>query len=304
VWRGISKGIEKAARFLMPVLLTILVYLVITVLFLPGIGQTLSFLFKPNFSQLPSAGVLEALGHAFFTLSLGMGIMITYGSYMRKSESVVKASVMVVFLDTLIALLACVIMYTIIFSVAGMQDQVSGSAIGMLFVTLPGLFYTEMPGGQILGPLFYILVAFAALTSTISGLEVVVSSFIDRLGMRRHRAVLLGAAAMGVCAVFASLSLGAAGLFSDFEIFDGKPGVLQTLDHLAANWMLPIGGLLTTIFAGWWVSKKVSSQELRMADINGNTTFYFKLWLFFLRFIAPAAIIAVIIAVIMGKDFS
>lgn len=304
VWRGISKGIERAARFLMPVLLAIMVYLVITVFFLPGIGETMTFLFEPNFSELPSAGILEALGHAFFTLSLGMGIMITYGSYMRKRESIVRASAMVVFLDTLIALLACVIMYTIIFSVDGMEDQVSGSPIGMLFVTLPGLFYTMMPGGKILGPLFYVLVAFAALTSTISGLEVVVSSLIDRLGMRRHTAVLIGAGAMGVCAVFAALSLGAVGFMSGFQIFEGKPGVLQTLDHLAANWMLPIGGLLTTLFAGWWVKRKISSDELGLLDAAGEPALSFKLWLFFIRFVAPAAIIAVIIAVIMGKDFS
>ncbi len=301
VWRGVSNGIERAARLLMPVLLAIMVYLVITVLFLPGIGQALNFLFRPNFAELPSAGILEALGHAFFTLSLGMGIMITYGSYMRKSESVVKSAAMVVFLDTLIALLACVIMYTIIFS---MDVPIQASAIGMLFVTLPSLFYTELPAGTVLGPLFYVLVAFAALTSTISGLEVVVASFIDKFGMRRHRAVLLGTAAMACCAVLAALSLGAVGFLSGFEIFAGKPGVLQTLDHLAANWMLPLGGLLTTIFAGWWVSKKVSADELRMIDARGRTTVYFKLWQFFIRFIAPAAIIAVIIAVIMGKDFS
>ncbi len=304
VWRGVSSGIEKAAKFLMPVLLLILVYLVVRVMFLPGIGQTFHFLFRPNFSELPATGVLEALGHAFFTLSLGMGVMITYGSYMHKRESIPGAAATVVFLDTAIALLACVIMYTIIFSVAGVAESVSGSTVGMLFVTLPRLFYTELSGGTLLGPLFYVLVAFAALTSTISVLEVIVSFFIDKLGFKRSTATLVGTAAVAICTFLSALSLGAVGFLSDFEIFAGKGGVLSTLDHVAANYLLPVGGLLTTLFVGWFVSKKLSADELGMLDAAGNPTFSFKLWLFFIRIVAPLAILAVIIAVILGKDFS
>lgn len=304
VWRGVSKGIEKAAKILMPVLLLILVYLVIRVMFLPGIGQTLHFLFRPNFSELPAAGVLEALGHAFFTLSLGMGAMITYGSYMHKRELIPRAAGVVVFLDTAIAMLACVIMYTIIFSVAGVADSVSGSTVGMLFVTLPRLFYTELSGGTLIGPLFYILVAFAALTSTISLLEVIVSFFIDKLNFKRSTATVIGTCAVAICTFFSALSLGAVGFLSDFEIFADKGGVLSTLDHIAANYMLPIGGLLTTLFVGWFVSKRLSADELGMIDESGNPTLSFKLWLFFIRIIAPLAILAVIVAVMLGKDFS
>jgi NSS family neurotransmitter:Na+ symporter len=304
VWRGVSSGIEKAAKFLMPVLLLILVYLVVRVMFLPGIGQTFHFLFRPNFSELPATGVLEALGHAFFTLSLGMGVMITYGSYMRKHGSVPRAAATVVFLDTAIALLACVIMYTIIFSVAGVAESVSSSTVGMLFVTLPRLFYTEMSGGTLLGPLFYVLVAFAALTSTISVLEVIVSFFIDKLGFKRSMATLIGTVAVSICTFLSALSLGAVGFLSDFEIFAGKGGVLSTLDHIAANYMLPVGGLFTTLFVGWFVSKRLSADELGMLNAAGNPTFSFKLWLFFIRIVAPLAILAVIIAVIYGKDFS
>ena len=304
IWRGVSNGIEKAAKFLMPVLFAIMIYLVITVLSLPGAGQTFHFLFRPNFSELPPAGILEALGHAFFTLSLGMGVMITYGSYMKKTESIFRASAIVVFLDTLIALLACVIMYTIIFSVAGMQEKVSGSTVGMLFLTLPQLFYTELSGGALIGPLFFVLVAFAALTSTISLLEVIVSFFIDRLNFRRHTATLLSTAIVSVCMVASALSFGAVGFLSDFEIFRDKGGVLSTLDHIAANYMLPIGGLLTTIFVGWYISKKLAAEELSMLNSNGEPTFYFKLWRFFIRFVAPLAILTVIVAVIFGKDFS
>jgi len=304
IWRGVSKGIEKAAKILMPMLFVILGYLLIRVLFLPGIGQTFEFLFRPNFNELPAAGILEALGHAFFTLSLGMGVMITYGSYMSKRGSVTKAAGLVVFLDTLIALLACVIMYTIIFSVSGMQTEVKGSTVGMLFVTLPNLFYTELSGGSIVGPLFYILVAFAALTSTISLLEVIVSFFIDKLHVKRHVATIVSLFIVLMNTILSAVSLGAVPYISDFELFSGKPGFLSTLDHLAANWMLPVGGLLTTIFVGWFVSRNIALEEFGLVDENGNPNIFFKIVMVLLRYIAPAAILAVIIAVILGKDFS
>lgn len=304
IWRGVKNGIEKAAKFLMPALFVILAYLVIRVFFLPGIGETFHFLFRPNFTELPSAGILEALGHAFFTLSLGMGVMITYGSYMEKEESIPRSAAVVVVLDTLIAILACIIMYTIIFSVPGMQERVSGSTVGMLFVTLPRLFYTELSGGTLIGPLFYILVAFAALTSTISLLEVIVSFFIDKLNFKRHTATVVSTAIVLVSAIGSALSLGAFPSLSEFEIFSGKQGVLSSLDHFAANWMLPVGGLLTTLFVGWFISDKLAIEELGMVDEQGNATMKFRLLRFFMRYLAPLAILAVIIAVALGKDFS
>jgi len=162
VVKGIASGIEKATKVLMPGLLTIMLVLVVRSFFLPGFNEAISFLFSPNFSQFTPQSVLVALGHAFFTLSLGMGAMITYGSYMSKENSIIKASSAIVILDTLIALFACIIMYSIIFSSPSLKAQLDagdgGSTIGMLFVTIPKLFYTEMAGGQILAPLFYVLV--------------------------------------------------------------------------------------------------------------------------------------------------
>ena len=304
VWFGIGKGIERCARILMPILLAILLYLLITVLFMPGAGKALTFLFRPNFSQLPMSGILESLGHAFFTLSLGMGIMITYGSYLRGHESVTRISLIVVLMDTMIALVACVIMYTIIFSVPGMEDQVAGSTIGMLFLTLPKVFYTQMGAGAVIGPLFYILVAFAALTSTISGVEVIVSFFIDHLGWKRRNAAIVSGVAIYALSVLCAISLGAVDFMSTFEIFGDKEGLLSTLDHLAANWMLPVGGLATTIFVGWFMSRKATLEQLRLLSDRGKPTIWFKVWRLLVRFAAPAAILAVIIAVILGKDFS
>jgi len=300
VYRGIGGGIEKATKVLMPVLLLILVYLVGTTLTMEGRNEALAKIFVPDFSQLSDQGFLEALGHAFFSLSLGLGAMIAYGSYLDKKESIFKSAIWVVVLDTIVALLACIAMFTIILSVPRLHDHVSGSTVGMLFITLPDLFYTEMPGGVVLGPLFFILVAFAALTSTISLGEVGTSLLIDFAGWRRSRATVVMTAAVFVGSILSALSLGAFGPLSSFSVFHGKEGVFATLDHLAANWMLPIGGFFITLFVGWKLGSKFCMKEFSLE--KPNAAFY--IWLWIIRIVAPAAILALIINVIMGKDFS
>lgn len=305
IWRGIKQGIEKAARILMPILFAIIIYLLVMVLFLPGRNEALQFIFNPNFSELPTAGILEAVGHAFFTLSLGMGAMITYGSYMKTSDSISRNAALVVLLDTLIAISACIIMYTIIFTVPDVKSSVSGSTVGMLFITLPDLLYTHVPFGKLIAPIFYILIGFAALSSTISLLEVIVSLLIDKLGMPRHKATLIGTGTTFIVSFFAALSLGAVPALSNFSFFgEGKEGVLNTLDHLAANWMLPIGGLFVTIFIGWVLDKKITEEEIGKYNSDGSVRFTYSMFRIFIRYVAPIAILAVIIAVILGKDFS
>ncbi len=208
VYLGVQKGIERIARWFLPVLFAILVLLLISALGMSGSGEALAFIFKPNFSELEPNGILEALGHSFFTLSLGMGAMITYGSYISRGQSIVKASAVIVILDTAIALVATVIMFSVIFSVPGMREQVGGSTVGMLFISLPELFYTEVPFGRLLGPLFYVLVALAALTSTMSLLEVVAVYIIDEHGISRSKATLMCGGAIFVFTIFAALSFG------------------------------------------------------------------------------------------------
>ena len=183
VYFGVGRGIERAAKLLMPILLSILAMLVIYSFWTPGFGEAMRFLFRPNFSELSAAGVLEALGHSFFTLSLGMGAMLTYGSYMRKHDSIPRAALTICALDTLIAIMACIIMFSVIFS---FDFEVTKSST-ILFTTIPVVFY-QLPGGAIVSGLFYLLVAFAALSSTISLLEVVSSYAIDELGWQRRRA--------------------------------------------------------------------------------------------------------------------
>jgi NSS family neurotransmitter:Na+ symporter len=305
VFGGVSKGIERVARLLMPVLFVILIVLLFRALTLRGASEALSFIFAPDFSSLSGKAVLEALGHSFFTLSLGMGAMITYGSYMSRRESIVKSSVVVVVLDTVIALSATMIMFTVIFS-EGMQDQIGRSSVGMLFITIPKLFYTAVPLGTLLAPLFYILVAFAALTSTISLLEVVAAYFIDQRGWTRAKATVTCGSTIVLLSILCSLSLGANSSLSDFVVFHNeagpKPGLLATLDHFVSNWMLPIGGLLITIAVGWIMSRKVTRAELD--DETAPSWFNYDLWRFFICFVAPLAVVGIIVAVILGADFS
>jgi NSS family neurotransmitter:Na+ symporter len=300
VYRGIGGGIEKANKVLMPALFAILLYLVFTALTMEGRSEALIKIFVPHLSALKLRGFLEAVGQAFFSLSLGLGAMVTYGSYLDKKESIFRSALWVVVLDTLVAILACVAMFIIIYSVPGLSSRVSGSTIGMLFITLPDLFYTQMPGGLLLGPLFFVLVAFAALSSTISLGEVTASLAIDLGGWTRARATVVTTSVVFIGSILSALSLGANDRLSSFELFSGKKGVLSTLDHLAANWMLPAGGFLIALFVGWKLGKKTCMEELGLRQPNPA----FLAWLWIVRVVAPAAVLILLISVILGKDFS
>jgi NSS family neurotransmitter:Na+ symporter len=302
VYAGVGKGIERIARQLMPVLFGILVLLLASALTMEGAGAAMRFIFMPRFADLPARSVLEALGQAFFTLSLGLGTMITYGSYMSRKESVVRSSVAVVVLDTVIAISASLIMFSVIFSKPGMAEQIGKSTVGMLFITLPELFYTVVPMGALLAPLFYVLVGFAALTSTISLMEVPVAYFIDEKGWTRRRATMLCGGLSFFLSILCGLSLGASDAMSRFEIFTGKGGVFATLDHLATNWMLPVGGFFITLAAGWAMTRDATHAELM--DGTAPRWFRYGAWRFFIRYVAPVAVAAIIIAVMAGMDFS
>ncbi len=303
VYFGVQKGIERIARLFLPILFGILLLLLISALGMSGSGEALRFIFRPSFSELEPGGVLEALGHSFFTLSLGMGAMITYGSYIDRNQSIVKASAVIVALDTIIALVATVIMFSVIFSVAGMEEQVGGSTVGMLFISLPQLFYTEVPFGTILGPLFYVLVALAALTSTMSLLEVVASYVIDEHGVARSKATLMCGGAVFVFTIFAALSFSGTPFLSTLAVFEGKTGWFETADHFVSNWMLPTGGLAITVAAGWMMTRESTEGEL--ADATAPSWFKYDAWRFFIRYVSPLAVGAIIIAVLFfGVDFS
>ena len=306
VYFGVQKGIERIAKLFLPVLFGILVLMLISALGMDGSGEALAFIFRPSFAELEAESVLEALGHSFFTLSLGMGAMVTYGSYINRGQSIVKASAVIVVLDTVIALFATIIMFSVIFSVSGMAEQVGSSTVGMLFISLPQLFYSEVPFGAILGPLFYVLVALAALTSTMSLLEVVTSYLIDERGIGRHKATLASGGAIFVFTILAALSFGNVPFLSTLHLFGegagAKVGWFSTADHFVSNWMLPTGGLAITIAAGWVMTREMTRGQL--ADGNEPGWFKYDVWRFFIRFVSPVAVAAIIVAVLFGKDFS
>jgi NSS family neurotransmitter:Na+ symporter len=172
----------------------------------------------------------------------------------------------------------------------------------MLFITLPTLFYEQVPGGTVLAPLFYVLVAFAALTSTISLLEVVVTYFTDSRGWTRRKAVVFCSSSIACLSILCGLSFGASSALSDFSLIENKNGLFAHLDHIASNWILPLGGFFITLTAGWLMTRKVTEEELVTA--RTPRWFSYPVWRFFIRYVAPIAVAAIIVAVITGKDFS
>ena len=299
VYFGVKGGIERAARLLMPVLFAIMLALVLYAMTTDGFGKAMAFLFRPNFGDLTRGSILEALGHSFFTLSLGMGAMLTYGSYMRKQDSIPQSAILITALDTIIAIMACIIMFSIIFSFEGLEISKSST---ILFTTLPTVFY-KLPGGGVISAFFYMLVAFAALTSTISLLEVISAFAIDELKWTRKRSVLTFGAVIWLFGILSALSLNAESPLGKINLIgrDSTAGVFGTLDYLASNWLLPVGGLLIALFAGWALGRKDTEGEL--AEGHGHLGAGYSLWRFSIRFAAPIAVGAIIVSVILGAEY-
>lgn len=297
VYFGVKDGIERVAKVLVPFLFAILGALAIYSTTTAGFGEAMTFLFRPNFAELEPGAILEALGHSFFTLSLGMGAMLTYGSYMRSRDSIPRAAVTISVLDTLIALLACVIMFSVIFT----EDMEVRKSSTILFTTLPQVFF-KLPGGFLLNGFFYLLVALAALTSTISLLEVVTSFAIDELKLSRHRAVLLTGGAIYVFGLLNAWSLGASDTLTSVNLIgrESTAGVLGTLDYLASNWLLPVGGFLIAVFTGW----VLLGGDVRKEMETGHGAFrWFAGWQLLVRFVAPLVVGAIIVSVILGAEY-
>lgn len=281
---GVSKGIERTTRILMPVLFGLLLLLMFYSASTGAFLKSVNFLFRLDFHNLTAGGVLEAVGHAFFTLSLGMGAMLTYGSYLSPNESIVRPAIIITLLDTLVALVACMIIYPIVLSNFGLNF---GASIGILFTALP-VVLMKMPGGAFIAPVFFLLVGFAALSSTISLLEVVVSFGVDERGWSRKTATLLLGGLIFLFGVPSALCNGAVGWFSKLQLIpkDGKYlNWFDSMDYLASNWMLPLGGLFIAIFVGW-----VMPAATREKQFEGEASFQYPVFLFFLRYVAPVAV--------------
>jgi len=278
VLAGIKGGIEKASKLLMPVLFVIILVLDIRAITLPGAAEGLSFLFKPDFTKLSAEGVLSALGHAFFSLSLGMGTLITYSSYMGKQENLGATAVQCTIADTGIALLAGIAIFPAVFAF-GIEP---GAGPGLVFITLPNVFQ-QMPGGYIFSLLFFLLLAVAALTSSISILEVVVAYFSEELKLGRRKATIMSTIAITIVGIPCSLSMGA---MSKVQ-FLGKT-FFDWLDYIASNILLPIGGLLIVAFIGWYLGRDKTKAEVTNAgQLKAG---YLPLFLFLAKFVAPVVI--------------
>ena len=281
VSKGLKSGIEKAITYMMPVLLVLLLILLGYAMTTSGFGQSVSFLFNPDFSKLTWNSVLIAMGHAFFTLSIGLGTMMVYGSYLSKKHSIVKASIWIAFADTLVALIAGMVIFSIVFS-NGLE---AGSGPGLLFQTLPVAF-GQMTGGWFFGTLFFGLVVIAAFSSAISLIEPAISWVIDRWKMTRTGASWLVGFLTWLVGVGTVLS------FSDWSevYFLTDKNFFDTLDYITTNIMLPLGGLFIAVFFGWILTKEQIKNELNLQASS------LALFLNTLKYITPIAVSIVFVS--------
>jgi NSS family neurotransmitter:Na+ symporter len=290
VARGVRGGLEKAVKFLMPALFVLLFVLVGFAWNSGSFQQGLDFLFQPDFSKLSGNGILIAMGHAFFTLSLGMGAIMVYGSYLPAGTSIAKVSIAVSLMDTLVALLAGMAIFPIVFA-NGLEP---GAGPGLIFQTLP-IAFGHMDYGAFFGMLFFVLLVFAAWSSAISLIEPAVAWLVENKGMTR---VSASVAAGFMTWLFGLMTVFSFNLWSEFkplsafEVFADST-VFDLLDYLTANIMLPLGGLLIAIFAAWKMSRASTIDELGM----GNRFFY-PLWRFLVRYITPIAVIIVFLSAV------
>ena len=259
--KGVKGGIEKWSKIMMPLIVVLLGVLAIRGMTLDGGMEGLNFLFNPRFEDLTASAIVLALGHSFFTVSLGMGTMITYGSYLDKKQNLVTSALWVIFLDTAIAMLAGVAIFTTVFALGA--NPATGP--GLIFVVLPSIF-PQLAGGSIWGTMFFILLFMAALTSAISILEVVTAYFIDQKGWSRKKATIQFGSIITISGIFCSLSLGGGINITGFlgmSFFD-------FMDYLSAKYMLPIGGMLTAIFIlrKWGLSNYMSELKIGMDKID------------------------------------
>ena len=280
---GVAKGIERTTKALMPILLGLLVLLAIRSVTLPGAGDGIAYFLRPDLSRLTDATVYSAaLGQAFFSLSLGMGTMITYGSYLAEREGIPAAAMWVVGLDTAIALLAGFIIFPAGFSIPGFDPSTGGA--GMVFTVLPQLFAT-LPGGHLFGGAFFVLLFMAALTSTISTLEVPVSHMIDEQRWSRRKAVVV------VTGVTMALAVPSVLATAGVAPFASLPGLgmdfLTLMSTVWNNFALPIGGLLTALFVAYAWKRGGALAELTAhgAWFPGQ-----RLWVLLIRYVCPVAI--------------
>lgn len=288
VFAGIKKGIEKLTKILMPILVVLIIIVAIRSVSLDGAKEGIRYLFVPNWSVVTFKTVLMALGQAAFSLSIGMGTLITYGSYISKNNNLLKTSFQVAMADTGIAILSSLMIIPAVFAFTsgGINDFSPGP--GLVFEVLPNVF-KAMPGGSVFAIVFFFLLAVAALTSTISILEVVVAYFKEELNMTRGKATIIASVAISALGVLATLSFG---VLKDVTIFNQT--FFGILNYVSANVLLTFGALFIVIFVGWQLGKSEFMDEI--SNQGSIKSILFKIIFFIIRYIAPVAIGIVAIA--------
>ena len=277
--QGIEKGIERVASIMMPLLFLILIVFCVNSLLLPGASEGLKFLFSPDFSQLTMKGVLDAFGQAFLSLSIGISCLVTYSSYFKDDTSLVKDAATVGILDTLVAILSGVMIFPAVFSFG--VEPTAGPRL--IFEVLPSIFQ-QMTGGYIWALLFFLLVFFASLTSTISLSEIPITFMIEEHKMSRLRAIVWTALFTLILAVLAALSFN---VLDDIKIFGRS--IFDAMDYAASNVFMLIGGLFTALYVGWILDRKVLHEQLTNGGrLKGTMEPYF---VFCLRYVAPVSIV-------------
>ena len=285
VSRGVKKGLEQAVRYLMPALFLLLLFLVVYSMTTTGFSKAVSYLFKPDFSQVGASTILVALGQAFFSLSLGMGALMTYGSYLSERTSIPGTTVTIAAMDTSVALLAGLAIFPIMFSF-GLQPEEGGP--GLIFKILP-IAFGQMAYGRVLAVIFFTLLMFAAWTSALSILEPITAWLVEKTGYTRVRAAICAGGVAWLLGLGSLLSLN---LWSEAKLFGMT--FFGLMEYLSVNIMLPVGGLLISVFAAWFMSNSSSFAELKLSK-NAYLA-----WKVAAMFIAPAGVILILLQELFG----
>lgn len=275
---GVQSGLERAVKFLMPALFILLLLMVGYAMSTDGFEEGLYYLFYPDWSKLSGEGFLAALGQAFFSLSLGMGAIMVYGSYLPDDASIANTSVTIALADTLVAIMAGLAIFPLVFAY-GLE---TGSGPGLIFVTLP-IAFGQMPYGQIFGTGFFILLLFAAWTSSISLLEPAVAWLVENRGIARARSAAIAGLIAWVLGIGSVLSFN---LWQDYRLFDKT--YFEIMEYVTSNIMLPLGGLLIAVFTAWLMSRKAVIEELGLGE-----GLIFRTWLFVVRYVAPIGVVII-----------
>ena len=283
IFQGVRKGIELWSRILTISLLVLLIALCLYSLTLDGFPKALHFLFQFDWHTIQLSGIIEALGLSLFTLSLAQGIILTYGSYLKSSEDLPKTALIIGLMVVVISMLTVLTIFPVIFTF----DLAPQGGAGLIFQTMP-LLFSSLPGSMILSTVFFTLFVFTALTSSIALLEVVVANLIDLYHMSRKKAVLYSTLAAFIVGIPSALA-GSHDLFSQWLPMYGQ-NFFTTIDNLVSIWLLPIGGLLTALYIGWRVEKKIIHEEFHQGTKMG---YLFGLWFFLIRWVAPVAILLI-----------